>query len=164
MKNITIITGGSNGCSLKNIIHKIVDLCKDDIKSFPEIECMDFVDIFPRSEENRVALNDEAVKLGNIIEKNERGTTYRLNEPISTELGKLELLKVRKFDETRLPWLGAGDFIVHDFDKFKNKYQNAKNCKYVEAPTFNAIEIKTKNTLAYVMDIPTSEYYETRKN
>ena len=51
---------------------------------------------------------------------------------------------------------------VNDFDKFKNKYQNAKNCKYVEAPTYNAIEIKTDNTLAYVMDIPTSEYYKTK--
>lgn len=37
-----------------------------------------------------------------------------------------------------------------------------KNCKYVEAPTYNAIEIKTDNTLAYVMDIPTSEYYKTK--
>lgn len=59
-----------------------------------------------------------------------------------------------------MPWLGAGDFVVNDFDKFKKKYQNAENCKYVEAPTYNAIEIKTDNTLAYVMDIPTSEYYK----
>ena len=147
---------------IETIIHKIADLCKNDIKSFPEIKCMDYVDIFPRSEEDRVLLNDEAIKIGNIIEKNERGTTYRLNKPISTELGNIELLKIRKFDETRLPWLGAGDFIVNDFDKFKNKYQNAKNCKYVEAPTYNAIEIKTDNTLAYVMDIPTSEYYKTK--
>lgn len=44
-------------------------LVQKDIKSFPEIKCMDYVDIFPRSEENRVALNDEAIKLGNIIEK-----------------------------------------------------------------------------------------------
>ena len=142
------------------IIYKIVDLCKNDIKSFPEIKCMDYVDIFPRSEEDRVLLNDEAIKIGNIIEKNERGTTYRLNKLIPTELGNIELFKIRKFDETRLPWLGAGDFVVNDFDKFKKKYQNAKNCKYVEAPTYNAIEIKTNNTLAYVMDIPTSEYYK----
>ena len=79
---------------------------------------MDYVDIFPRSEEDRVPLNSEANKLGNIIEKNERGTTYRLNKPISTELGNIELLKIRKFDETRLSWLGAGDFIVNDFNKF----------------------------------------------
>ncbi len=36
---------------------------------------MDYVEIFPRSEEDRVLLNDEAIKIGNIIEKNERGTT-----------------------------------------------------------------------------------------
>ena len=146
--------------SVEITIHKIVDLCKKDIKSFPEIKCMDFVDIFPRSEEDRALLNDEAIKIGNIIEKNERGTTYRLNNAILTELGNIELFKIRKFDETRLPWLGAGDFVVNDFDKFKKKYQNAENCKYVEAPTYNAIEIKTNNTLAYVMDIPTSEYYK----
>ena len=77
---------------------------------------MDYVEIFPRSEEDRVLLNDEAIKIGNIIEKNERGTTYRLNKPISTELGNIELLKIRKFDETRLSWLGAGDFIVNDLN------------------------------------------------
>ena len=153
---------GNKPYKIEVIIHKIVDLCKKDILSFPEIICMDYVDIFPRSEEDRVLLNSEANKLGNIIEKNERGTTYRLNKPISTELGNIELLKIRKFDETRLSWLGAGDFIVNEFDKFKNKYQNAKNCKYVEAPTYNAIEIKTDNTLAYIMDIPTSEYYKTK--
>ena len=147
---------------IETIIHKIADLCKNDIKSFPEIKCMDYVDIFPRNEEDRLLLNDAAIKIGNIIEKNERGTTYRLNKAILTELGNVELFKIRKFDETRLPWLGAGDFVVNDFDKFKNKYQNAKNCKYVEAPTYNAIEIKTDNTLAYVMDIPTSEYYKTK--
>ena len=145
---------------IETIIHKIVDLCKKDIKSFPEIKCMDFVDIFPRNEEDRALLNDEAIKIGNIIEKNERGTTYHLNKLIPTELGNIKLFKIRKFDGTRLLWLGAGDFIVNDFDKFKNKYQNAKNCKYVEAPTYNAIEIKTNNTLAYAMDIPTSEYYK----
>ena len=102
--------------SIETIIHKIVDLCKKDILSFPEIICMDYVDIFPRSEEDRVLLNDEAIKLGNIIEKNERGTTYHLIKPILTELGNIELLKIRKFDKTRLPWLGAGDFIVNDLN------------------------------------------------
>ena len=77
---------------IETIIHKIADLCKNDIKSFPEIKCMDYVDIFPRSEEDRVLLNDEAIKIGNIIEKNERGTTYRLNKPMSTELGNIESL------------------------------------------------------------------------
>lgn len=55
--------------SIETIIHKIVGLCKKDILSFPEIKCMDYVDIFPRSEEDRVLLNSEANKLGNIIEK-----------------------------------------------------------------------------------------------
>ena len=148
--------------NIETIVNKIVDLCKQDIKSFKEIKCMDYVDIFPRSEEDIIVLNEQAIKLGKIIEKTEKGTTYRLSKPISTELGKIELLKIRKFDETRLPWLGAGDFIVNDFIGFKNKYQNAKNCKYQEAPTYNAIEIKTKNTLAYVMDVPTSEYYKNK--
>ena len=151
-----------NSDNIVKIINKIADLCKNDIKSFPEIECMDYVDIFPKSEENRKSLNEEAIKLGKIIEKNERGTTYRLNKVIATKLGNIRLLKIRKFDETRLTWLGAGDFVVNDFNEFKNKYQNAKNCKYVEAPTYKAIEIKTDNTLAYVMDIPTSEYYKSK--
>ena len=38
--------------SIETIIHKIVDLCKKDILSFPEIICMDYVDIFPRSEQD----------------------------------------------------------------------------------------------------------------
>jgi hypothetical protein len=144
---------------IEDIIRKVAVLSKNDIKSFKEIKCMDYVDIFPKCEEQRKTLNAEALQIGKIIEQNERGITYRLNNPLSTEFGKIELFKIRKFDETKLTWLGAGDFVVDNFNMFKKKYQNAKNCKYVEAPTYNAIEIKTDKTLSYVMDIPTSEYY-----
>lgn len=147
---------------IEQTIQKIVELCKKDIFKFKEIECMDYVDIFPTSENHRLKLNEEAYKLGKIIEQTDRGVTYYLSKPIKTELGDISLFKIRKFDETRLNWLGAGDFVVKDFNSFKEKYQNYKNCKYVEAPTYNAIEIKTKNTLAYVMDIPTGIYYKNK--
>ena len=67
---------GNKPYKIEVTIHKIVDLCKNDIKSFPEIKCMDYVDIFPRNEEDRLLLNDEAIKIGNIIEKNERKLCY----------------------------------------------------------------------------------------
>lgn len=144
-------------------IEKIVELCKEDISQFPEIESMDFVDIFPISEEEKNDLDKEALKIGKVIEETTRGNFYRFFTPIKTELGNVELIKIRKFDESKLSWLGAGDFVVKDFEIFKEKYQNAPNCKYVEHPTFNAIEIMTKNTLGYVMDIPTNIYYKDKK-
>ncbi len=147
---------------IKEKIEKIVELCKEDISKFAEIQSMDYVDIFPTSKQERIDLNNEASTLGKVIETTSRGNTYRLYSPIQTILGIIEIIKIRKFDETRLHWLGAGDFVVADFEKFKEKYKDYQNCKYVEVENYNAIEIKTPNTLGYVMDIPTSIYYKDK--
>lgn len=143
-------------------IFKLADLCEEDISKFTEILNMDFVDIFPVSQQEKVDLDKEALLIGKIIEETPRGNFYRLNTPIKTKLGNVDIIKIRKFDTTRLGYIGAGDFVVADFDNFKKKYKDCKNCKYVEAETYNAIEIKTPNTLGYVMDISTSIYYKNK--
>ncbi|MBE5736085.1 MAG: hypothetical protein E7356_01835 [Clostridiales bacterium] len=146
--------------NIENIVKSVATKSKKDISIFKEIKQMDFVDIFPRSEVERIKLNNEAIKLGVVIEKTDRGVVYKLNNPIKTILGEILLVKIRKYDSSRLSWEGAGDFIVDDFEKFKEKHKDSPNCKFVVGQTYIAIEIKTENSLSYVMDIPTSQFYK----
>ena len=146
--------------NIENIVKSVATKSKKDISIFKEIKQMDFVDIFPRSEVERIKLNNDAIKLGVVIEKTDRGVVYKLNNPIKTILGEILLVKIRKYDSSRLSWEGAGDFIVDDFEKFKEKHKDSPNCKFVVGQTYTAIEIKTENSLSYVMDIPTSQFYK----
>ena len=99
---------------IEEIIRKNLKRIEKDLNEIKDIQNIDFIDLFPISEEHRKILDEEAIKIGMIIEKNERGNVYLLNTPLDTEYGKLSLVKVRFFDETRINWEAAADFVVKD--------------------------------------------------
>lgn len=144
------------------IINDTIIKLKIDIKELSGVTTIDFLDIFPRSEEHKKILDKEALLLGKIIDKTERGNFYVFNTPIKTSFGDLQIIKIRKFDETRLPWLSAPDFNVEDYNKFINKYKNDKRFTYIDKPTYKGLEFKTKNNLIYFLDEPTTVYYGLR--
>ena len=148
---------------IKEIIEKNLKRIEKDLKQIKDIQNIDFIDIFPISEEHRKLLDNEAIKIGKIIEKTERGNVYLLNTPLTTEYGQLSLLKVRFYDETRINWEAAADFVVKDRKVLEDKVGKDPRFKYIVRPDWDAIEFKTKDTLIYFLNPLASEVYLNNK-
>lgn len=146
----------------KEIIEKNLERIKKDLYEIEGLQHIDFIDIFPTSEEHRVELDDEVIKISKLLKKTERGNIYLLNEPIKTNYGELKYLKIRYFDETRLNWEAAADFVVKDRNILMNKVGKDKRYSYIKRPEWDAIEFKTENTLIYFLNPLASEVYGNR--
>ena len=148
---------------IEEIIQKNLKRIEKDLNEIKDIQNIDFIDLFPISEEHRKILDEEAIKIGMIIEKTERGNVYLLNTPLDTEYGKLSLVKVRFFDETRINWEAAADFVVKDRKVLEDKVGKDPRFKYRVRPDWDAIEFKTKDTLIYFLNPLASEVYLNKK-
>lgn len=148
---------------IEEIIQKNLKRIEKDLNEIKDIQNIDFIDLFPNSEEHRKILDEEAIKIGMIIEKTERGNVYLLNTPLDTEYGKLSLVKVRFFDETRINWEAAADFVVKDRKVLEDKVGKDPRFKYIVRPDWDAIEFKTKDTLIYFLNPLASEVYLNKK-
>ena len=148
--------------TISEIINQCVKNITKDIKSLQYVKEIDFIDIFPRSIKHKNILDEEALKIAKIIEKTDRGNFYVFTTPIPTKFGCLKIIKIRKFDETRLPWVAAPDFSMTDYDMFLNKYKFDKRFAYIERPTYKGLEFKTKDSLIYFLDVPTTTYYNIK--
>ena len=148
--------------AINEIIIKCIDDISQDIMSLKYVDKIDFLDIFPRSLDHKTFLDEEALKIAKVIEKTDRGNFYVFNSPIPTKFGSLKIIKIRKFDETRLPWIAAPDFSMTDYNIFLNQYKNDKRFTYIERPTYKGLEFKTKDSLIYFLDIPTTTYYNIK--
>ena len=148
---------------IEEIIQKNLKRIEKDLNEIKDIQNIDFIDLFPISEEHRKILDEEAIKIGMIIEKTERGNVYLLNTQLDTEYGKLSLVKVRFFDETRINWEAAADFVVKDRTVLEDKVGKDPRFKYIVRPDWDAIEFKTKDTLIYFLNPLASEVYLNNK-
>ena len=144
---------------LYNIIDKNLKRIENDLKEIEGLKCIDFIDIFPASEEHKVELDQELDAISKILKKTERGIVYSLNNPINTKYGELKYVKIRFFDETRLNWEAAADFVVEDRNVLLDKVGKDSRFKYIERPDWNAVEFKTDNTLIYFLKPLASEVY-----
>ena len=75
--------------------------------------------------------------------------------PLTTESGKLRLLKIRIPDRTR-PERGDADFTVADYGSFKGKYLSKPGFKLIERPEMEMIELMDGafNVRAYFSNPP----------
>ena len=144
---------------IEETIKKNLKRIENDLKEINDIQRIDFIDLFPVSEEHKKLLDDEAMKIGKIVKKTERGNVYLLNTPLITEYGQLGLVKVRVYDETRINWEAAADFVVKDRKVLENKVGKDPRFKYIVRPDWDAIEFKTKDTLIYFLNPLASEVY-----
>lgn len=143
----------------KEIIEKNLNRIKKDLYEIEGLQGIDFIDIFPVSEEHRIELDNEVSKISKLLKETERGNIYLLNQPIKTNYGELKYLKIRYFDETRLNWEAAADFVVRDRNSLMNKVGKDKRYSYIKRLEWDAIEFKTENTLIYFLNPLASEVY-----
>lgn len=144
---------------LEDIIKKNQSRIEEDIKQIEGIQQIDFIDIFPESEEHRKMLDKEVSKISKLIDSTEKGNFYLLNNPIETKYGLLKFLKIRFFDESRLKYEAAPDFAVKDWNKLRQQVEIDKRFSFISRPNWDAIEFKTENSLVYFLNpLVTSVY------
>lgn len=141
------------------IISQNLARIQKDLLEIEDLKGIDFIDIFPKSEEHKKQLDEEISKISLLVEATERGNVYALNNPIETKYGKLTYIKIRIFDESRLNWEGAADFIVKDRDILMKKVGKDPRFSYIKRTEWDAIEFKTDDTLIYFLSPLASEVY-----
>lgn len=149
---------------IQEIINKNLNRIEKDLLEIKDLQKIDFLDIFPESEEHRNLLDKEISKIAMLLEKTERGNVYALNNPIETKYGKLTYIKIRIFDETRLNWEAAADFVVKDRNVLIEKVGKDTRFSYIKREKWDAVEFKTNNTLIYFLNPLASEVYGKNKN
>ena len=144
---------------LKEIIEKNLHRIENDLLQIEGLQSIDFIDIFPTSEEHKRQLDNEVSKISKLLKNTERGNVYLLNESIITKYGGLRHIKIRYFDETRLNWEAAADFVVKDRTILMNKVGKDERYSYIKRPEWDAIEFKTNDTLIYFLNPLASKVY-----
>ncbi|MFA5333150.1 MAG: hypothetical protein WC376_01505 [Candidatus Nanoarchaeia archaeon] len=139
---------------INEIVNEIVKETNNAIKNvISEKLLIDFVDIFPKDEVERKKLLEEIKKVSKLIDSVKTGEIFRLNIPIKTIYGPLNLIKIRIYDETRTQ-RGAPDFKVNNYEFFKKKYNNLK---VIIRKEYEMIEFKTEKVLIYFPNETLSE-------
>ena len=149
---------------LQEIINKNLSRIEKELLEIEGIQNIDFIDIFPTSEKQKLQLENEMKNIANLEVKTERGNVYTLIKPLDTKYGKLKWIKIRYFDESRLNWEAAADFIVDDRNVLLNKVGKDKRFTYIKRDEWDAIEFKTNNTLVYFLNPLASEVYNKKTN
>lgn len=147
---------------LFDIIEKNLSRVENDLNEIEGLRNIDFIDIFPVSEEHKLQLENEMKDIANLEVKTERGNVYTLIKPLDTKYGKLKWIKIRYFDESRLNWEAATDFMVDDRNILLNKIDKDKRFTYIKRDEWDAVEFKTDNTLIYFLNPLASEVYSKK--
>ncbi|OGY16456.1 MAG: hypothetical protein A2785_02055 [Candidatus Chisholmbacteria bacterium RIFCSPHIGHO2_01_FULL_49_18] len=95
--------------------------------------------IFAHSQEEYDSFLDVTSKIGSVIKETPTGPLLRI-EPLETVSGPLQLVKVRKPDETRTE-RGDADFTVPDYSAFKVRVLKKPGFKLIEREEFEMIEL-----------------------
>ena len=144
---------------LNEIIEKNLNRIENDLIEIEGLQRIDFIDIFPTSEKHKEQLDAEMIKIAKLLKETERGNVYLLNQPIKTKYGELKYIKIRFFDQTRLNWEAAADFVVKDRSVLMNKVGKDTRYSYIKREEWDAIEFKTSDTLIYFLKPLASEVY-----
>ena len=143
----------------EEIIEKNINRIEKDLTEIEGLQKIDFIDIFPISEEHKKQLDNEISEKSKLLKETDRGNVYLLNQPIKTKYGDLRYIKIRYFDKTRLNWEAAADFVVKDRNVLMNKVGKDSRYSYIKRTEWDAIEFKTDDTLIYFLKPLASEVY-----
>lgn len=121
---------------------------------------VDFVNIFSRDEaefdELLTCLKDIAEPTTTHTEGT--GITFHFSDPLSTNAGPLQWVRLRKPDPRR-PQRGGLDFMVENYEAFKTECfsKNSGDYGLIIRTGFELVEIKGIDVLVYVPNITMSE-------
>lgn len=142
--------------NIELIINNELSKYKSDIEKIDDIKSIDCITIFSSSEDDYNKLNAE---LSNniIIDKMSSGNLYYLKDGLETIYGKLNFIKIRKYDENYVDYRISVDFIVDNYKQFKSNIDNPIIKKY---DTFELIQFKNKNSIINVISLSARDDYK----
>ena len=141
---------------INKIIENELKKYKYDIISLKQSLVIDCVTIFSYSEEDYNLLNNE-LKNNRLIDQMTNGNLYYLNNSINTSYGKLDFIKIRKYDEKFINYRISVDFVIDDFDKYKNSLINPVIKKY---DTFELIQFMNDNSIINIISLSARDDYK----
>lgn len=149
---------------LKNLVSNIVEkanILKDKYTEEKTAQ-VNYACVFSHDDEEFVSLNEAAKSLGNIVKETPTGSLFRI-EPLDTVAGKLQLLKIRKPDQTRME-RGDADFTVKDYDSLKKKHISQDFFKLIQRDDFEMIELMNPmfDVRVYFSNPPLGEQLEIK--
>ncbi len=122
---------------IKNIV-KEAEYLKDEYTDQKNVPVY-YACIFCQTDHEYKGFVDEAYKIGKKIQERPNSLLFRIS-PIETSAGRLEILRVRKPDE-KFKERGDADFIVDDYQSFKEKYSNQQGFKVIPRDSSEMIEL-----------------------
>ncbi len=141
----------------------IIDLIENELKKYEKDinnikvnKTIDCVTIFSNSNEDYDILNNE-LSDNRIIDEMSSGNLYLLNKPIETIYGDLSFIKVRKHDDNYNNYRISVDFVVDDYESFKNKIDNPIIKKY---DTFELIQFKNNDSIINIISLSAKDDYK----
>ena len=141
---------------ITSLIENELKKYEKDISNIKENKIIDCVTIFSNSNEDYDILNNELAN-NRIIDEMSSGNLYLLNKPIETIYGDLSFIKVRKHDGNYNNYRISVDFVVDDYESFKNKTNNPIIKKY---DTFELIQLKNDNSIINIISLSAKDDYK----
>ena len=141
---------------ITSLIENELKKYKKDISNIKENKTIDCVTIFSSSNEDYDILNKE-LSDNRIIDEMSSGNLYLLNKPIETIYGVLSFIKVRKHDDNYNNYRISVDFVVNDYEDFKNKINNPVIKKY---DTFELIQFKNDDSIINIISLSAKDDYK----
>jgi len=115
---------------LDEIIENVLERITTDVMALDYVGDISFVNFFPKDEEHRMQLEDEARERAVCVDVSVRGNFYRFTEPVVTKFGELSIFKIRYVDDVKTMYGAGPDFVVTDWDRFVEKYKDDKRFSY----------------------------------
>ena len=141
---------------ITSLIENELKKYEKDISNIKENKTIDCVTIFSSSNGDYDILNKE-LSGNRIIDEMSSGNLYLLNKPIETIYGDLSFIKVRKHDDNYNDYRISVDFIVDDYENFKNKINNPVIKKY---DTFELIQFKNDDSIINIVSLSAKDDYK----
>ncbi len=145
---------------ITSLIENELEKYEKEISNITENKTIDCVTIFSNSNEDYDILNNE-LSDNRIIDEMSSGNLYLLNKPIETIYGDLSFIKVRKYDDNYNNYRISVDFVVDDYEDFKNKINNPVIKKY---DTFELIQFKNADSIINIISLSAKEDYKIQRS
>lgn len=141
---------------ITSLIENELKKYEKNISSIKENKTIDCITIFSNSNKDYDILNNELAN-NRIIDEMSSGNLYLLNKPIETIYGNLSFIKVRKHDDNYNNYRISVDFLVDDYENFKNKINNPIIKKY---DTFELIQFKSDDSIINIISLSAKDDYK----
>ena len=142
---------------VKDIVIEKLKEIENKINSINEYKKIDCITIFPIDENEYVTLDVELKNSGELIDEMQSGNLYRVKDTIKTAYGDLEFLKVRKYEKEYAKYRISVDFVVDDYNSYKQNLVNPAIKKY---DNFELIQYKDEESIINIVSLSAKDEYE----